>query len=143
MPLPILTIPTTTEQREARARDERPSRRAFRGDTIQLPFAIIDQETGGAIDITGWAFRWTAKYALANPDAQAALQQDTLAIGGIVLVSPTEGQLVVTVQPIATRSWPDADVRVLYDLQATDLGGIVTTCEMGDLTIEPDCTRTI
>jgi hypothetical protein len=146
MSLPVIIVPVTTCMLEAESREERPRHRVFRGDTIRLPFQVVDRETGGAIDITEWTVQFTAKYALPNPDAQAALAQDNVSpggLGGIVLVGPTLGQGIVTVQPISTRRWGDGDTRVVYDLQATDPGGVVTTVEIGELVVVPDVTQAI
>lgn len=125
----------------------RPSlhRTMFRGDTWQLPCYVVNDQTQGPIDVTGWTFWLTAKYALPNPDAQAAFQQDNIpgGYGGIMIVSATAGEVLATVQPLTTRSYPDGDVHVDYDVQGQDTSGIVITIERGRLTIKPDVTRAI
>lgn len=136
MAAPTIIIPSTTAPKEPW-----PELEFFRGDTIRFPFQIVNLATGGAIDITGWTVWWTAKFAVPNPDAQSAWQVSTTT-GGVVLVSPTQGQGIATVQPIATVQWPDGPVKLQYDLQTADLTGVVQTVERGVAVVWPDITRT-
>ena len=145
-------IPTTTAMREARARrcrcepeSRRPYREFTRGDTLLIPFQVVDRQTGVPIDCTGWTFRLTAKFALANPDAQAAFAADNVpgGAGGLVIAVAAQGQCLATIQPIVTQRWGDGPTGVEYDVQATDGAGIITTIEQGDAVVMPDCTQSI
>lgn len=160
MALPILVVPISLvmlprgpmEARRAscgRCDEElRPRHRAYRGDTIRIPFQIVDRDTAAAINIAGWTFWFTAKFALANPDKQAGISQDNISPtppgnGGIVLVNASLGQGVVTVQPVVTRCFADGPTEMDYDIQVEDTGGIITTVERGCIVVVPDVTRSI
>ena len=139
MPFPP-TIPSTTAPKDPRPRHE-----FYRGDTLQVPFQVVDRNTRVTVDVTGWTFRFNAKYALANPDAQAAFAADNIpgGLGGIALADATQGQGVVTILPIVTRCYPDGPVDVEYDIQATDTAVVITTIEVGGITILPHATKSI
>ena len=140
MGLPLVVVPTTTA-----SKDPEPCHEVYRGDTIQIPFQVVQRRAETAIDVTGWTFWFTAKYALPQPDREAAIAQDNIVggNGGVALVAPAMGQGVVTVQPITTRAFPDGPVRMEYDLQCLDLAGVVTTIERGAIVVVPDVTRAI
>jgi hypothetical protein len=118
-------------------------RSMYRGDTFQIAMVIVDECTGSPIDIAGWTIRFTAKFAIPNPDAQAGMRQDNQAVGGVTIVTPTMGEVLIAVQPIVTRGYPDGDVFLMYDVQVTDGEGVITTVELGTLTVCPDVTRAI
>lgn len=151
MPPYVLVVPITRRQleREEHGRVDDPGERCrivremYRGDTFRLLGEVVDRATSQPVDITGWTIRYTAKYALQNADARAAMAQDNQGVGGVALVAPTMGQLLVTVQPIVTRGYPDGPVRLEYDVQATDPMGVVTTIETGEVVVRPDVTRAI
>jgi hypothetical protein len=129
--------------REEEIPPQRVCRRMYRGDTLQIPIVVVDDRTRQPLNVTGWGFRFTAKYALQNPDVRAAMRQDNQSIGGVTLVAPTMGQGLVVVQPIATRAYPDGDVGLYYDVQATDPSGVITTIEIGSIVVRPDVTLSI
>lgn len=139
MGFPALVVPTTTRPKDAEPIE------LVRGDTWRYPFQVVDRETNAAIDVTGWTFWFTAKYSVVEPDAQAGIAQDNImgGKGGVVLLSPTQGQCLVTVQPIVTRAFPDGPVRMVYDIQSMDPGGVVITIERGEQVVLPDVTRAI
>jgi hypothetical protein len=142
-------VPTTVEMQEALRRDgddaKGPLRRFYRGDTLLFPFVVVDRASGAVVDVTGWTFRLTAKFALANPDRQAAFEADNAAggSGGLTLPDSTKGQVLATIAPAVTQCWADGPERVIYDLQATDGAGVITTVEMGEAVVLADVTRTI
>jgi hypothetical protein len=154
MAAPVIVVPATLAFAELRDHDPRHPRpgprrlhhEVFRGDTIQLPFQVVNRATRGPLDVTNWTMWFTAKYAVPNPDAQAALAQDNIVdggLGGIVFTDPTTGQGVVTCQPIATRGYPDGPVHLEYDMQVQDAEGVITTVELGGMTVLPDVTESI
>jgi hypothetical protein len=136
-------IPITAAMLAAQQQKTPIRRRMYRNNTGLFAFQVIKEATTGSIDVTGWTFRMTAKYAIPNPDAQAAFQLDNQDIGGITLPTPTLGQVLGTLAPGATSNYPDGPVEVDYDLQATDTTGVIMTVEFGHLTIEPSVTDTI
>ena len=141
MGLPLIVVPTTTAPK-----GPRPPLELVRGDTWRYPFQIVDANTKAVLDVTGWSFWFTAKWAVPNPDAQAAIAQDCNVEGGnggIVLVAPTQGQGIVTVLPIVTRQFADGPECMEYDIQAMDLSSIITTVERGQQIVFPDITRAI
>jgi len=66
-------IPTTTAEK-----DPRPHHEFYRGDTIQIPFQVVCRKTKAPLNVTGWTFWLTAKFAIPNPDAQAAFSGDNI-----------------------------------------------------------------
>ena len=141
-------IPITMDMLNAQVSGEpRPViRKMVRGDTLQIAPQVVNEFTRGSVDVTGWTFWFTAKYALPNPDKQAAMAQDNISSGGnggITLVQPTLGQALVQVQPSVTLQYPDGPVCLDYDIQAKDPSGVVTTVEFGKLTVWPDVTRSV
>ena len=145
-------IPMTTAMREARERrcgcepeQCRPYHEWYRGDTQLLPFQVVGRASGVQLDVSGWTFRFTAKFALPNPDAQAAFRADNVAggIGGVTLVAPTQGQCLVTIAPSATLGWGDGPIDVEYDVQSTDVSGVIKTIEVGTITVRPHATKSI
>ena len=119
-----------------------------RGDTFVRDIQVTAPPPGappGAqpvpVDITGWTLWFTAKYNLADVDAQAVAQLSTLT-SGIVLTTPTAGKAEITMPPGATVNFADAPVSIYYDVQAKDLSGRIFTVERGVIVVTPDVTRT-
>jgi hypothetical protein len=142
MPFPPV-IPITAAMLAAQQANTRIHRKMRRNNTGLFPFQVLNEATSGSIDVTGWTFRLTAKYAIPNPDAQAAFQLDNQDLGGIALVTPTLGQCLGTLAPGRTSNYPDGPVEVDYDIQATDTEGVITTVEFGHLVIDVSVTDTI
>src|ERR1700722_9527356 len=92
-------IPITASMLAARQNNTSIRRRMYRNNTGLFAFQVINEATEGAIDVTGWTFRLTAKYAIPNPDAQAAFQLDNKTLGGVTLPAPTLGQVLGTLAP--------------------------------------------
>jgi hypothetical protein len=135
-----IVFPTTTSARHEHPREFR------RGDTIQIPLYVVDRETDGVVDIAGWTFWFTAKVAVPLPDQQAQIAQDNIGPGGnggITITDAAAGELLVQVQPIVTRAYPDGPVLLDYDVQAQDPLGVITTLETRKMIVLPDITRAI
>jgi hypothetical protein len=94
-------------------------------------------------DITGWNFWCTGKLYLSDPDMVALFQLTTSPANGIVVVSATGGQILITVPPIVTRAFADSDVTIYYDVQGKDASGNIFTVERGKMIVSPDITRAI
>jgi hypothetical protein len=132
-------------------------RTMFRGDSMALFFQVVRDlasqqiftaPTPGIpppnsvpVNLTGYQLWFTAKKHSLDPDSQAVAQLDNMSIGGIVITLAVNGTGTATMQPAATFNFPDGPVRLLYDLQAKDPTGLVTTIESGTLTVVPDTTR--
>lgn len=117
-------------------------REMFRGDSLSFDLALIDPRTGGPLDLTGAKIWFTAKNNYVDPDNQAviALATDT---SGVLITDAPRGLARVDVPPLATRSFPDGIVQVVYDVQLKDATGFITTVESGTLKVYPDVSRSI
>lgn len=93
--------------------------------------------------ITGWFAFCTLKRNEQDSDSAAVYQATSQPNGGIVFVSPSFGQLQVTIPARATFQFPDGDVPIDYDIQLVDPAGQVWTVELGSFVVDPDITRTI
>jgi hypothetical protein len=94
------------------------------------------------VDITLYAIHLTAKYELPDYDQQAVFALSNAAGGGIVYTTPTAGLVAFTGPALATRSFPDGPVRLIYDVQVTDSLGVVSTVDFGYLLVRPNARRT-
>lgn len=125
-------------------------RRMFRGDTLVFLVQVLKPAPGSVgdcpalvpVDLTGYTVRFTAKYYLPDNDRQAVVQLTNAIGGGIVVTSALAGMATLTVPPSATRFFPDGIVRIVYDVQVVDAGGIVSTVEIGIIQVIPNVTRT-
>lgn len=123
-----------------------------RGDTLVFDLQVLQPIPGSdarvPANITGWSAWFTVKRFVQDPDsfaiAQITLTTSTPAGGTIVFTVPVNGQLEITMPPIATRDLPDGGVSELaYDVQVKDLIGRVFTVDRGILFVDPDVTRAI
>jgi hypothetical protein len=135
-----------------------------RGDTLvfgvqvrRLPQPTFDSQlvycarcpSGVAVDLTGWFLWCTVKRTVSDPDQLSTAQVTSMptsfpAGGGITFPIRTAGQALVTVPALATRSFPDGTVRLVYDVQGQDpSSGGIFTFDDGDVIVRPDVTNTI
>lgn len=118
-----------------------------RGDTFVLDVQVKRVLTAGCdavpVDITGWMMWFTAKFYFEDYDSQAVTQRTSAPLGGIVFTEPSIGKAQITVPSSATLGFPDAEVKLVYDVQVKDLVGNIFTVEVGEWLVRPDVTRTI
>jgi hypothetical protein len=129
-----------------------PDRTMSRGDTFVLDIQVFQAPQFGSPpgaptppqDVTGWFFWFTAKYQVNDADSMAVSQLTNASPStGITFIQPTIGRVRCIMPAVATRSFPDGPVQLVYDVQAQDLLGNISTVESGTLTVNPDTTRTI
>jgi len=119
-------------------------REMWRGDSHIFDVRVLQSDGCTPQDITGWTAWFTAKEHTALQDSQATIRLGNVPpLTGIVLTSPTQGLMRVTVPPSATINCPDTPFCLLYDVQVKDGAGNVFTIERGTLTIKPDVTRAV
>ena len=126
-------------------------RTMFRGDTLVFDVQVFQAPQFGAPpgtptppqNITGWFMWFTAKFHASDADSQAVSQVTSAPLGGIVFVDALSGRAEITMPAIATRSFPDGPVALIYDVQTKDLLGRISTVDAGTLTVNPDATRAI
>ena len=119
------------------------SRSMYRGDTLKILLSVT--RDGAKLDVTGAGFFFTAKSLLSMADSAAEIRISPTHTtqGSATITSATDGQVTVTLLPVATDSTADAGVTLLYDIQMVESGGAVTTLESGSLAIAADVTREI
>lgn len=114
-----------------------------RGDTLRLLVAV-KTATGGAMNLTGAKVWFTVKPTYATFDTEAVVVANSDDGSGDVVITDAENGLVTCrMQPISTRSFPDGDVTLLYDVQVKDAAGDVSTVDEGTITVKPDLSRAI
>jgi hypothetical protein len=155
MSTPVIVVPTTfdmwTAARAARSCGHPPPQRLveplrfFRGDTAQVPFQVVNALNGGPLNVSGWTFWLTAKYAVPNPDARAPVAIDNIAggRGGVTVLDAPTGMVVGVIPALATRGFADGPTALEYDVQGQDGSGVVTTLQRGVMVFEPDVTRAV
>lgn len=110
----------------------------IRGDSY--PFTVDVKNNGNPVNISGFLFRMTAKYAISNSDAQAVFTLTSPT--DIVTTDAVNGKLLVTVPPSATTALQPRVYRLQYDIQMyNDPQTIYTICS-GILLVSPDCSIT-
>lgn len=108
-------------------------------DTLQ--FYVTVENAGSPIDITGYQFRMTAKYAITDLDANAVFS--ITSPGSIALSDPTNGVILVTISPANTNSLEIGQTyRLVYDIQMYNDPGTTYTICSGFLNVFPDVSRT-
>lgn len=106
-----------------------------RGDT--LPFQVIVKNAGNAIDITGYSFRMTARYAIGE-----AVVFTLTSPGQISITNAASGIINVTVPPSATSSLAPREYRLAYDIQAYSSAQTIYTVCSGTIVVDPDVSIT-
>lgn len=112
--------------------------RGVRGDTNKWDFQVLI--SGAAVNISDFTFRFTAKYAQDDADADAVFTCTN--IDGITLTAPTNGELRVLATPAKTNVLALHDTDLFYDLQYVDAAGEVHTVAMGTLQVRCDISLT-
>ncbi len=147
-------------------RRPRPIRREmFRGDSLQFRCTLYQDTLTGTfftvpvtsplsrvperalpVDLSGVARMWvTVKRYVQDPDNQAVLELDNLALGGVSFLAPTTAGVFSVLGPaLAFRGMADGDVPLRYDTQIQlAAGALIFTPEFGVLVVRPDVTRAI
>lgn len=122
-----------------------------RGDTLVINDIQVKQDVPGAPagspqipqNITGWSFWFTLKYYYSDPDLAAVAQLTSSPPTGVTITDAVNGKLLITMQPIVTRSFPDQPTKLVYDVKGKDATGNITTVDSGTLTVNPSATRAI
>jgi len=122
-----------------------------RGDTFRNVFQVMRVQLGlpldtppFSVDITGWTFWFTLKRYYNDPDNLAVFQGITTdGTGNVTITDALSGKVTVFVPPLSTLNMPDADVRLVFDLQGKDPAGVVYTAERGVIVVSPDVTRAV
>lgn len=117
-----------------------------RGDTLEIKLVVRDSVTGAAIAVPGWTFWFTVKRFVSDPDEYAIFAAKTGdGSGGIVVTDVNLGAITATMPAIRTRLFPDTPTKLLYDVQAMDPLGKVSTIDSGTIKIDPgsDITRAV
>jgi hypothetical protein len=133
-----------------------PDRTMSRGDSFVFDVQVLRPPPGAPnappipVNITGWRMWFTAKYQVNDPDNTAVAQvtSDPTSVpagGGIVFTQPLQGSAEITMPPLATYTFPDGPVVLVYDVQVktNDSTPRIFTVESGTLTVNPDVTRAI
>jgi hypothetical protein len=117
-----------------------------RGDTLVIKLVVRDSITGAVMPVPGWTFWFTVKRFASDPDEYAVFAAKTGdGSGGIVVTDVNLGALTVTMPASKTRLFPDTPTKLLYDVQAMDATGVVSTIDSGTILIDPtsDITRAV
>lgn len=121
-------------------------RRMKRGDTLQFQIQVYQPAPASSApqSLIGWFLQFTAKRWYADQDSQAIAVSKTTGVAPNVITFPFGAQtgiVQVSVGPLNTITLQDGKVRLVYDVQAIDPVGNVTTVEEGRLLVTPDVTR--
>ena len=112
----------------------------FRGDTWYWQFTVLQPDRTTPQDITGAAFRFTAKDDLADADVEATVS-GTTAGGECQVTDAANGLVTVKIDPAQTAG-VSAPAVLEYDLQARDGAGDVWTVARGRLSVDEDVSLT-
>ena len=111
-----------------------------RGDTSALNVTCYQSDGVTALNITGYTLWWTAKNSAS--DADPGVIQKTTTGGGITITNAAGGIATVNLVP-ADTSGLSTGVALLWDLQAKDGSGNITTLAAGMVAVTADITRAI
>ncbi len=111
----------------------------IRGDTYIFELAVI--LNGEAVDLTGGTLTMTAKWDIADSDANAVFQISTTS-GDIVVTDAVGGLATVTISHAKTVNLPSHVVNLVYDIQLLDVNTQYFTVLTGILSVYPDSTTT-
>ena len=112
----------------------------FRGDTQILDLTVT--QDGVPVNIAGSTIWMTAKLSVDDLDIQAIFQVKTPT--DIVIVNPAAGTAKITVPASATESMvieKGTVVSLVYDIQVKTSTDVISTVDVGTITIRPDITR--
>jgi hypothetical protein len=110
-----------------------------RGDTQPWTFPVVDPDTGGVFDLTGWDAYFTVKRLIT--DADPGLFQLTIG-AGIAVLDAAGGILQVRPRRADTSGITD-EPRLIWDLQLSQAGApdLTHTVAGGTLLVIRDVTR--
>lgn len=109
-----------------------------RGDTNEGRFFVKDKLTGLPLDLTGWQKFWfTAKRSLEDSDGGAVIDLSSPS-GGLVVSSPTTGQIDFKMAPAVTSGLGALELTFYYDVQGKTPAGEIKTILAGRLKYCPD-----
>jgi hypothetical protein len=112
-----------------------------RGDTFKLD-TVLRGANGAVLDLTGAKVWFTAKQAYARFDTDAVQFANTAdGSGAVTVTDAVNGKVTCKIPPEKTVGFPDADVKLFYDVQVKDAAGDVYTAEEGTIVVTPDITR--
>lgn len=103
-----------------------------RGDTVCFEVEVTD-ETGTAIDITGWIFFLTMKDNIDDADGAAVISVDVA-----THTDPTNGKTLIEAAAADTDALTGDKY---YDIQYKDLSGKIRTLMSGIASFDKDVTR--
>jgi hypothetical protein len=112
-------------------------KKIYRGDTIVIQMTVA--QGGVAVDLTGYAIKFTAKKDIKDADGAASTIQKAIGTG-VTVVNAARGEIDVTLAPSDT-SGNQSEITYVWDVQLTK-AGVVTTAGFGTLTISMDVTQT-
>lgn len=134
-------------------------RQLFRGDTLffldsvwmdvltkaifTVPVQNIPPPNASPYSLAGVRIWVTVKNYVPDPDAAAVMDLDNQALGGVTIISATQGTFSVTGPAQATIQFPDSPVPLEFDIQLKTATGEIYTIERGTLTVLPDITRAV
>jgi len=103
----------------------------YRGDTKNLYITILDEDTGGYLDLTGASAIWS----LYDPNTDEILVTKNTT-NGITLTTPyTNGELIIHLLPDDTRNLEPANY-YFYEVEITDAFDQVATVTTGYVQIK-------
>jgi hypothetical protein len=113
----------------------------FRGDDESFDVSVYEVDGTTPVDLTGATLRFTAKRRVSDADLDAVIELTT-DDGTITVTNAGQGKARLDV-PAAQTFDLTRDLRLLWDLQITDIADKVRTVATGDLIIRRDVTRTV
>lgn len=109
-----------------------------RGDTNEGRFFVKDKNTALPIDLSSWQKFWfTAKRTLEDADGTALIDLSSPS-GGLVVSSPTTGQVDFKIAPAVTSGLGASELTLFYDFQGKTPAGDIKTLLAGRLKYCPD-----
>lgn len=109
-----------------------------RGDQFSMDLTAIKDSDDNALDLTGATLTMTAKFNVADANADALFVLTTGG-GGIVITSAAAGEFTITIPPSATLDCPLLKTIIFFDVQY-QLGSVIYTILRGQMVVLPDIT---
>ena len=113
----------------------------FRGDDESFDVAVVEADGTTPVNLSGATLRFTAKQKINDLDASAVIELSTDE-GTITVTDATHGLARLDV-PAAQTDLLTRDLRLVWDLQITDIFSKVRTVATGHLIVRRDITRTV